>query len=930
MQGLTTAQVEQSRRQHGSNVITPPPPKSPWGLLLEKFHDPLIVILMVAGILSVGISCYEYFLLHTGPSVFFEPVGIFVAILLATVLAFVFEYKAEKEFTLLSEVNDDEAAEVIRNSSHTRVPRRDIVVGDIVVLHTGDEISADGRLLSATSLSVDESSLTGEQLCHKTTDPALFDKDATFPSDCVYRGTRIMEGHAVMKVTAVGDHTEAGKVYRDVSIDASVKTPLHEQLDRLGTLISRCSYLVAAGVVVGRLAYHFAWHWASWTLALPVVGFFLLVIYMFPRWNKRNCLLSSLAFALLFAAWFAAVFAIATPGDDVALMLAYVLQTVMVAVTLIVVAVPEGLPMAITLSLAYSMRRMFKTNNLVRTLHACETMGATTVICTDKTGTLTQNRMQVAETLFFGDTTEQDLADAVALCSTASLDFSNPSQPKPVGNPTESALLLAFARDVDSRRLSADILEEVPFSTERKYMAVKVRFKDAVKPCRVFLKGAPEIVLALTRPLAPDMEQKCTDTLASWQGHAMRTLAIAWTDCPEQTPLAEFIADRQLVMRAVVAIADPIRAEVPDAIAECLGAGIDVKIVTGDTEATAREIARQIGMDTANDADFVTGTRFAEMSDAEVAALIPHLKVMSRARPGDKRRLVEALNRAGSVVAVTGDGTNDAPALKAAHVGLSMGDGTAVAKHASDITILDNSFSSITSAVMWGRSLYRNIQRFLLFQLTVNVAACLLVLIGSFLGERSPLTVTQMLWVNLIMDTFGAMALSSLPPSRAVLRDKPRDRRASIITRDMAANIFGVGILFFAITFVFMWIFLHADITSLADLLRLPDLLHPAEREMSDYEATLLFSIFVWTHFWYMFCTRGFKSGESALNLRGCQGFLFIAALIVVGQVLIVEVAGAFFNVVPLSLADWLIIVASSSLVLWLRELHAALSPPRR
>ena len=880
--GLTDAEVLESRKKYGVNILTPPEKEPLWKQFLEKFTDPLIIILMIAGVLSIGISFYEYFGLNEGFTVFFEPIGIFVAILLATGLAFYFELKADKEFAILNQVNDDELVEVIRNGNATQIPKKDVVVGDIVIINTGAEVPADGELLECVSLNVDESTLTGEPMCHKSVDEKDFDPDATYPTNHVLKGTKVMEGHGIFRVTAVGDKTENGKVFVAAQIDDSVKTPLNEQLDGLSDLITKLSYGFAVLVVVGRLLIYFlgdnSMEWAHIT--------------------------------------------------------AYVLQTLMIAVTLIVVAVPEGLPMAVTLSLAYSMRRMLKTNNLVRKMHACETMGATTVICTDKTGTLTQNQMSVEETQFYGlsnqalstDETSRLIKESIALNSTASLDLSNPDKPMVLGNPTEGALLLWLRKNgIDYRKLKEDanVVEELPFSTERKYMATVVESAQLDGKKILYVKGAPEIIRSLCKQIdknvnIADIDKQLTD----YQNRAMRTLGFAYqilNDSDAAIADGKVVAEN-LTFMGIVAIADPVRKDVPAAVQKCMAAGINVKIVTGDTPGTAKEIGRQIGLCTKkdNDSAIITGAEFEKLSDDELDKKVLGLKIIARARPMDKKRLVESLQRNNQVVAVTGDGTNDAPALKAAHVGLSMGDGTSVAKEASDITIIDNSFSSICRAVMWGRSLYQNIQRFLLFQLTVNVAACFIVLVGAFMGTESPLTVTQMLWVNLIMDTFGAMALASLPPSQSVMKDKPRDRKAFILTKPMMKDILGVGGFFFLLLVVFLYIFQHTEITQMTDLLHCK---FGEANGLSPYEQTLLFSIFVWTHLWYMFNTRSFETGKSFFQLKMSKEFFTIVAIIFIGQIVIVEVLYDFFNCTPMKLIDWVIIVVLSSLVLWAREL---------
>lgn len=888
--GLTAREVAQSRSKYGENVLTPPAKAPLWLQFLDKFRDPLIIILLIAGALSILISCYEYFALGDGPTVFFEPVGIFVAIMLATGLSFYFEYQADKEFAILNKVNDDEPVEVIRDSNTTQIPRREVVVGDIVIVNTGEEIPADGELMESTLLNVDESTLTGEPMCAKTTVASEFDSQATFPSNHVMKGTKVMEGHGIMRVLAIGDHTEQGKVFEAVQIDNSVKTPLDEQLDGLGRLVAKLSYCVGAGIIIGR-----------------ILMYFLSSSYVQFEWLP---------------------------------FIAYLLQTLMIAVTLVVVSVPEGLPMAVTLSLAYSMRRMLKTNNLVRKMHACETMGATTVICTDKTGTLTQNQMRVDSLQLYGlDEKSSAVAESMALNSTAQLDFTDPDSPSVLGNPTEGALLLwLYEHGTDYRELreNSTIVDQLPFNTERKYMATVV--DSALMPGRriLYVKGAPEIVFAMCRTMGEGAtRERIENQLLDYQNHAMRTLGFAFQmlDKGDVAISNGRVTATRLHFIGITAIADPVRSDVPDAIKECLDAGINIKIVTGDTPATAREIGRQIGLWTTADSDrnIMTGPEFAALNDEQLLQRVPELKIIARARPMDKKRLVETLQRLNQVVAVTGDGTNDAPALRAAQVGLSMGDGTSVAKEASDITIIDNSFSSIGKAVMWGRSLYQNIQRFLLFQLTVNVTACLIVLIGAFMGTESPLTVTQMLWINLIMDTFAAMALASLPPSESVMHDRPRDRHAFILTRPMYGEIVGVGAVFFVLLFFFLLVFKHADISSLSDMLSLNylqlfagfgTLTFWTEGHLTAYELTLLFTIFVMTHFFYLFNARAFETGRSALHFGGCKGLLTIVVIIFAGQVLMVEtpILQDFFNVVSLSLKDWGTIIIGSSLVLCVRE----------
>ena len=883
--GLTDAEVVESRRLHGDNVLTPPAKEPLWRKFLAKLTDPLIIILLVAAALSIGIAFYEYFGLGHDATAFLEPVGILLAVVLATGLAFIFETKADREFDILNKVNDDEPVRVIRNGQSQQIPKRDVVAGDVVMIGTGDEIPADGTLIDAVALMVDESSLTGEPACAKTTDSRDFDPEATFPSNRVMRGTKVMEGHGVFRAEAVGDRTENGKVFQAAQIDNSIKTPLDEQLERLGSLITKLGYAVAALVVVGRLGIYFSNEPFEW------ISF-----------------------------------------------ITYLLQTVMLAVTLLVVSVPEGLPMAVTLSLAYSMRRMLKTNNLVRKLHACETMGATTVICTDKTGTLTQNRMRVASMQFYPvEGFSQQQCDALvregmAVNSTASLDLSRKDDPQPIGNPTEGALLLWLhdnGCDYLELKRRAGRVAELPFSTERKYMATAVVSAAEAGRRILYVKGAPEILLTMC-DMTQQQRESIRATLAEYQNQAMRTLAFAFRPLAdnEQGITPEGISGR-LAMLGIAAISDPVREEVPAAVTECRNAGIEVKIVTGDTTATAREIGRRIGLwsdDTDTDRNIITGPEFEALDERQLADRVMDLKIIARARPMDKKRLVEALQAHNQVVAVTGDGTNDAPALKTANVGLSMGDGTSVAKEASDITIIDNSFGSIARAVMWGRSLYLNIQRFILFQLTVNVAACLTVLFGAFTGTESPLTVTQMLWVNLILDTFAAMALASLPPSPQVMNAKPRDRSAFIITSHMKRRIISTGGLFFLLMMVLLYLFRHADVESLLQPWHL-DFSSPGH--ISPYELSLFFTLFVMLQFWNLFNARAFGTGRSAFHIAHCDGFVFIALLILVGQYLIVTFGGTMFSVVPLKAADWGIVIAATSAVLWVGELRRLIFPRR-
>lgn len=885
--GLTSVQVEQSRQQHGSNVLTPPQRESLWTKFIEKFQDPIIIILLVAMVLSFGVACYEYFAGDGSISHFLEPAGVLLAVLLATGVAFYFELKSEKEFEILNQVNEDIYYKVYRDGQLRQILKADIVVGDIVVLETGEQIPADGTLLESISLQVDESSLTGEPMITKTIKEADFDEEATYPSNYICRGTSVLDGHCTYRVDKVGDATEYGRVFEGAQIDDSVETPLNRQLNGLASIITKVSYGIAALVLIGSvIIYAMGGHFTNfvWTHAMS-----------------------------------------------------YFLQKIMIAVTVIVVAVPEGLPMSVTLSLAYSMRSMMKTNNLVRKMHACETMGAATVICTDKTGTLTQNKMTIADTLFEAGLVQNDavspvVQEAMAANSTAHLDFSDAANIQALGNPTEGALLLWLnAKDIDYRTLreANPALAQLTFSTERKYMATVIKSQTIGKQV-VMVKGAPEIVMGLSQ-MDNERKSEYETKLYEYQNRAMRTIGFAYAEY-EGNPDAAFkdgkLAISNLQFIGIVAISDPIRPDVPAAIRSCMDAGIQVKIVTGDTPGTAKEIGRQIGLwdDSCTDQNIITGPEFAAMTDEELLTRVQGLRIMSRARPMDKERLVRLLQERGEVVAVTGDGTNDAPALNRAQVGLSMGDGTSVAKEASDITILDNSFASITQAVMWGRSLYLNIQRFILFQMTINVAACLIVLIGAFLGTESPLTVTQMLWVNLIMDTFAALALASLPPSDKVMQDKPRKQTDNIVSGTMAKRIFGLGGAFVVLLFALVQYFKHVDLTSIANF-NLSEFssnalnFTPVADGLSGYELTTFFCIFVFLQFWNMFNAKAFRAGGSAFaNLTNSSNFLLIALLIVIGQIFITSFGGDMFRVQPLDWLTWAIVIAATSVVLWVGE----------
>ena len=895
-QGLNDEEVIRSREQHGENMLTPPEKQSIWKLYLEKFKDPVIKVLLFAAVLSLGISIIE--------NEYAETIGIIFAILLATGIGFYFEYDAGKKFDLLNAVGEETQVKVIRGGKVHSIPRREVVVGDILIIENGEEIPADGELLEATSLQINESSLTGELMVEKTTNPNDFDPDATYASYMVMRGTTVTDGHGIMRALRVGDATEIGKVARQSTEASEEETPLNKQLTRLASLIGKVGFTIAGVTFVAFVTRDlYAWFqihdsvqgWHQWMEVIQIV-----------------------------------------------------LKYFMMAVTLIVVSVPEGLPMSVTLSLALNMRRMLATNNLVRKMHACETMGAVTVICTDKTGTLTQNKMQVHELVTSEElqatseelratsdelqatsegqrvkseesNSEKRLAESMAVNSTAFLERKG-EELIPIGNPTEGALLLWLDEhgfDYEQMRSEAKIISQLPFSTERKYMATLVE-KEGKRT--LYIKGAPEIILQHSKKYLSTEEKKCPieevrpiaeELLIKYQNMAMRTLGFAMAEVENDSNIdcEALVESSDITFLGIAAISDPIRSDVPSAVKKCQSAGIGIKIVTGDTPGTATEIARQIGLWTEDDTDQnrITGVEFASLSDEEALKRVMDLKIMSRARPTDKQRLVQLLQKCGAVVAVTGDGTNDAPALNHAQVGLSMGTGTSVAKEASDITLLDDSFNSIGTAVMWGRSLYKNIQRFIAFQLTINVVALAIVLLGAIMGTEIPLTVTQMLWINLIMDTFAAMALASIPPSESVMREKPRKSTDFIITPAMYRNIGGMGLLFVVIL---VGLYLYMSTHGLLDLKGL----------------TTFFTIFVMMQFWNLFNARVLGTDDSAFKGFSKSYTLWIVAgIILIGQFLIVQCGGNVFRTTPLDWQTWVGIIICTSPILWVGEIVRAI-----
>ena len=852
--GLTSEQVEASRRQHGRNLLTPPKRPSIWRLYAEKYKDPIIRILLIAALFSLGIGIYE--------NEYVETIGILVAVFLATTIGFYFEYDAQKKFDILNALGQEELVTVIRDSQAMQVPRSELVVGDVVILEQGVEIPADGLLLEAINLQVNESSLTGEPICHKTTDEAHFDREATYPSNRVLRSSMVVDGHGCMKVDAVGDETEIGHVARHATTFPDIETALTHHLNRLSKHLTTVAFTISLLVFVAGTSHGLYVYFQELMPGQPI---------------------------------------------DWAIIAATLLKWFMVTVTLIVMAVPEGLPMAVTLSLALNMRRMLRTNNLVRKLHACETMGAVTVICTDKTGTLTQNRMEVAD-IQSDHHFEEQLAENMAVNSTALLEEGSEGQG--IGNPTECALLLYLrknGKNYSEYREKAPLTSQLTFSTERKYMATLVT--SSVNQRRMlYVKGAPEVILELCQ-ISTDQQQQIEAILKEYQAGAMRTLAFAHREIGENegTDCLALAQQGRLTLEGICAIMDPVRPEVPSAVKNCHDAGIHVKMVTGDNAGTAIEIAKRIGLWTESDREeqVITGAAFAALSDEEALNRIASIKVMSRARPMDKQRFVKLLQEKGAVVAVTGDGTNDVPALNRAQVGLSMGSGTSIAKEASDITLIDDSFRSIATAVMWGRSLYKNIQRFLAFQLTISLTALAISMVGSFLDTDIPLTVTQILWINLIVDTFASLALSTIPPSADVMKEQPRKSSDFILSRFVKKSVGITAGIFFAVLLGILFYFNRWG-----------------NNTISLHDLTVFFTFFVMLQFWNLMNARVLGSHQSAFSqLLNCKGLLFVMSMILIGQILIVEFGGKVFRTEPLDFTTWFTIVAGSSLVLWIGEI---------
>ncbi len=950
LKGLTSAEVEASRQTHGVNILTPPERDPIWKQFLEKFDDPIIRILIVAAAIAISVGIFE------GNAI--EGFGIIVAIILATTVAFFNEYKANQEFNILNQINDEVPINVIRDDTYTTVPKKDLVVGDLVLVELGEEIPADARVIDAVSLKVNEANLTGEsasvnKVAFVTSDD--WHEDLAYPPDQVFRGTYVTDGHGILEITAVGDQTEIGKTARSAADPNDVETPLNLQLDGLSKLIGVLGLAIAilidiALVVRGILTHELALNFSQWYIIASLV--ISLTIALIPVWlpivydglelagyevelpeelAENNWIewlktfgLGLLIFATSIGIGYGLNWISGSPTQWIpAPVAAEFLTYFMIAVAVIVVAVPEGLPLSVTLSLGYSMDKMAKQNNLVRRMHACETIGAATVICSDKTGTLTLNQMQVSNYDFpcLWNTPLKEnplLIEAITANSTANLERHPGEASHPLGNPTEGALLLwlnSFNVDYITSREQFVVTHQLAFTSDRKYMTT-LGISPSTGRSVLHIKGAPDILLShcnqILAPtgvteILPEERKELLEELKLYEAMGKRTLAFAYI--PEPTMKQQDVKleeHEDMIWLGFVAIADPVRSDVPEAIQECLKAGINVKMITGDSVLTAQQIAQQIGIATSDDsADaFITGSQLRLMDDETAKSVLKNAKVIARVRPQDKQRIVQLLQSLGEVVAVTGDGTNDAAALSQAQVGLAMGSGTFVCKEASDIILLDNSFASVERAVLWGRSLYQNIQKFILFQLTINVAACGIALLGPFIGIDLPLTVIQLLWVNLIMDTFAALALATEPPNPKVMEMPPRNSQAFIISKPMATSIFTVGPIFLVLLAGFLVYIQRDDV-------------------VTSYELSLFFTTFVMLQFWNLFNAKCFGLKDSVFSsLANNWSFIGIAALIFVGQILIVQFGGQVFRTTPLCLTDWLIIIGGTSIVLWTGEIR--------
>ncbi len=859
--GLNNKQVSESREKWGSNIISPPKREGWFKLLLKKFNDPLIKILLVAATISILINILDK---HTS---IIESLGIILAILIATIVSFINEYKANKEFDIVNKINDETLVKVIRDINDESVvvelPKVDIVVGDYIIISAGDEIPADGHLLDSIDLKVNESSLNGESEPAKKTHIESTNYNTAYSPNKLYRGTTVSEGEGVYMVDFVGDDTEIGKTAKQATEVVKIKTPLQLQLEKLGKQIGLIGLLVA--------------------------GLTFIVLLITAILKKE----------------------IITPLFDVANLTTNILIIVeffMVAITLVVMAVPEGLPMSITLSMAYSMRKMAKSHTLIRKLDACETMGATTVICTDKTGTLTLNKMSV---VFISNKLSDSVALDIANNTTAFLNGD-----EVIGNQTEGALLLHLKSEgynYKELRDNAQIIKRIPFSSTIKYMATLYTSNGVI---RLAIKGAPEIVLS-----------KCSNVDASsiikeiskYQSKGLRALVMCskvidskFIDTNNIDSITEeLITKGEFTLDSYVALEDPIRSDVPYSMEMCNSAGVNVKIITGDTSLTAITIAKESGLWRDGDTlekNSITGYDFENISDEQAIKILPDIKVMSRAKPADKMRLVRLLQSMGEIVAVTGDGTNDAPALNYANVGLAMGSGTSTAKESSDIILLNNSFTSVVSAIKWGRTIYRNIQKFIVFQLTVNVAALLTALLGPFFGIELPLTVTQILWINLIMDTLAAIALATELPSENIMNERPRNIKDSIITKKMFKNILIFGISFFILSFLVLLI--EQIFVNDGNLFSLENL-------------TIFFTFFVMLQLWNMLNIKVFPKRESSLlSLTKNKAFLIIFLTIFILQIIIVNFGGVVMRTTPISFKSWIVLILVTSPVFIIPEIY--------
>ncbi len=837
IQGLTDAEVLSSREKHGLNLLTPPKEVPWWKLYLEKFKDPIIVILLVATAISLAFGIIE--------GNYTESIGIIAAVLIATGVGFWREYDAKKKFDAMKSDKDYEPVKVRRNGVVVEITKDHVVVGDIAILSAGDEIPADIELFKAIDMKVAESAMTGESVAVPKYPIDEAYTGSGFAPNLLLRGTTIESGLGEGVVIKVGDETEIGKTTIQASEETDNKTPLEEKLGELAGKITTAAFLVAGlmFIILNLVHWDFAFgdHAFSWSMStlLTEVGF------------------------------------------------------LMGAIVVIIVAVPEGLPLSVTLALAFSMKTMANENNLVKKMHACETIGAVNVIFTDKTGTLTQNCMTVVDV----DVREEDkdvLNLVGAVNSTA--NWSNAS--RVLGNPTEAAILKHMGHDLSERlRSEYRILSCIPFSSAYKYMVTQAQNEESKEEI-ILIKGAPEVIARIIR------YDKYLGEVSTQQARGRRAISAAIINSKDYNAVKESLESGNPLDDCTYIgtwfIEDPVRSDVPDAIRKCYGAGIDVVMMTGDNLRTGTEIGRQAGF---KDIWAIEAKDFWEaVKNPQNGREYPN--VIARCTPTNKLDILKWAKDKDYVCAMTGDGVNDSPSLNHADVGIAMGSGTSVAKEAADIILLDDAFPSIVTGVKWGRSLYKNIKNFLFFQLSINVSACLIAVFGPLVGVEMPFTVIQFLWINLVMDSLAAIALTSEPADERVLSEKPRDRRQFIIDKSLAKSIFGFGIFVWILCTFVLWGMKHTEFLSKIDL-------------------TVFFASYMVINLWNMFNARVIGKNKSVFSgLKSNYKFTGILLFILAVTILLVQFGGEVFQTHPLSWKTWLTIILVTSPVMIVREIY--------